>query len=79
MFTDMRHLVWYFALDRVFVAKAMKSAQANYRVLRVACWRYSMISYKIQSLDASGLGGNDGKERYNWVGRRFRQRAELRA
>ncbi len=34
MFTDIRHLVWYFAPDRVFIAKAMKSVQANYRVLR---------------------------------------------
>ena len=38
-----------------------------------------MIPYKIQSLDASGLGDKDGKERYNWVGRRLRPRVALQA
>lgn len=61
MFMDIRHLVWFFAPDRFFVFTNTKSVQANYRVLRVACWRSSTISYKIQSLDASRLGGKDGK------------------
>jgi hypothetical protein len=39
MFTDIRHLVWYFAPDRVFVFPNMKSVQANYRALRVFDWR----------------------------------------
>lgn len=65
MFTDMRHLVWYFAFDRVFVAAAAaaKSEHAIYRALRVFGWKYYLF-HKIDKIWMRlGLVATDGQKR----------------